>query len=79
MSSEARFEIMEHIGSITAETDRPVKKELNIVSWNERKPAYDLRSWKYDESGGRVAAFKGIVLSGDELKALRDLLNKIEF
>lgn len=75
--NESRFEIEEHIGNITAE-DKPVKKELNLVSWNGRKPAYDLRSWKYDEMGSRIAAFKGIVITVDEPKALKELLNSME-
>ncbi|MHB8066095.1 MAG: YdbC family protein, partial [Ruminiclostridium sp.] len=49
-------------------------KELNLVSWNDRDPKYDLRDWspEHDKMG------KGITLTQDELVALKDLLNKID-
>ena len=52
-----------------------MKKELNIISWNGKEAKYDLREWSPDhEKMG-----KGVTLTNDELKSLRDLLNSIEF
>ena len=48
--------------------------ELNKISWNKNPPKYDLRSWSPDHQ----KMGKGVTLTGEELKKLRDLLNSIE-
>lgn len=48
--------------------------ELNSISWNKRPAKYDLRSWSSDhEKMG-----KGVTMTSDELKKLRDVLNSIQ-
>lgn len=71
--AEFKYEIVEEIASIS-ESSRGWSKELNLVSWNERSPKYDLREWspEHEKMG------KGITLSAEELKTLRDVLNKLE-
>jgi len=65
------YEIVETIGVIS-ESSKGWKKELNLVSWNNREPKYDLRDWAPDhEKMG-----KGITLTKEEVESLRDLLNK---
>jgi hypothetical protein len=49
-------------------------KELNLISWNDCAPKYDIREWSPD---GKTMG-KGITLSDEELVALKELLNKIE-
>ena len=72
--ADIKFEIKETLGSI-AESAKGWKKELNIISWNGKEAKYDLREWSPDhEKMG-----KGVTLTNDELKSLRDLLNSIEF
>jgi len=39
-----KFEIVKHIGVINR-NDRGWTKELNIVSWNDQPPKYDIRDW----------------------------------
>ncbi len=68
-----KFEITEDIG-VLSESASGWKKELNLVSWNDRAPKYDIRDW--DPDHGKMG--KGITLSIDEAVALRDMLNKIE-
>ena len=47
-------------------------KELNLISWNDREPKYDLRDWSPDhEKMG-----KGITLKKEEAKKLKELLEK---
>lgn len=41
-------------------------KELNLVSWNDRKAKFDIRSWKNDYK--RLT--KGITLTSEELKTI---------
>ena len=70
--SELKYEIVEEIMQLS-ESLRGWTKELNLVSWNERDPKYDLREWAPDhEKMG-----KGITLTSEELKKLRDSLNKL--
>lgn len=41
---EIKYEIVEKIGVLST-TDKGWSKELNLVSWNDREPKYDLRDW----------------------------------
>lgn len=65
------FEIVKRLGSLS-ESKSGWKKELNLVSWNGRAPKLDLRDW--DPSHEKMG--KGVTLSPEEARALRDLLNK---
>ena len=56
--AELKYEITEHIGDL-AELAGGWTKELNLVSWNDREPKYDLRDWNADHTRMR----KGITLS----------------
>ena len=47
-------------------------KELNLISWNDGAPKYDIRDW----SPGHKKLGRGVTLSREELLALRDLLNQ---
>jgi hypothetical protein len=71
--AEIKFEIKENIGMVS-QSPKGWKKELNLVSWNGKEPKYDLRDWapEHEKMG------KGITLSVEELKTLRDLLNGME-
>lgn len=68
---EIKFEIVEEIG-VLSETDKGWKKELNLVSWNDREPKYDVRDWSEDHA--RMS--KGITLTEDEVLKLKELLDK---
>ncbi|MBR1811646.1 MAG: hypothetical protein IJ766_08395 [Clostridia bacterium] len=71
--AEFSYEITEELGVI-AEGRGGWAKELNLVSWNGREPKYDIRDW----APGREKMGKGISLTAEELKGLRDLLNDLE-
>ena len=71
--AELKYESTEKIGSI-GENARGWARELNMVSWNDREPKYDLRDWSPDHS--RMG--KGLTMTADELAALRDLLNSLD-
>ncbi len=66
-----KFEITEEIG-VLSESASGWKKELNLVSWNDRNPKYDIRDW--DPAHEKMG--KGITLTKEEALALRDMLNK---
>lgn len=71
--AEIKFEIKETIG-ILSESSKGWTKELSLVSWNDKAAKYDIREW--DSSHGKMG--KGVTLTADELKKLRELLNGME-
>ena len=71
--AEIKFEIKETIGTLS-ESSKGWAKEFNLVSWNEKEPKYDLREW--DPEHKKMG--KGITLSVEELKKLRDMLNGMD-
>lgn len=71
MSDAIQHEIVKHIAVLSGE-GQSVRKELNMVSWNNRGAKFDLRSWSADH--GR--AYKGITLTLQEAQALYDALDR---
>jgi hypothetical protein len=71
--AEIKYEIQETIGSIS-QSPKGWSKELNLISWNGKAPKYDLREWapEHEKMG------KGVTLTVEELKELRNLLNGLE-
>ena len=41
---DIKFEIIKKIG-VLSKTDKGWAKELNLISWNDREPKYDIREW----------------------------------
>ncbi len=66
-----KFKIVEHIGDLKTQTSGWTK-ELNIVSWNDYEPKYDISDWSPDHK----ACGKGITFSEDEAHLLFELLEK---
>jgi len=71
--AELKFEITEKIG-VLSENAKEWTKELNMVSWNDHEPKYDIREWSPDHS--RMG--KGVTLTADDLANLKDLLNEMD-
>jgi hypothetical protein len=71
--ADIKFEIKETVGTLS-EGSKGWKKELNLISWNDKDPKFDIRDW----DGERVKMGKGITLSVEELKKLRDILNEMK-
>lgn len=69
--TEIKYEIIENIG-ILSESAKGWKVELNLISWNDREPKYDLRNWS--ENHERMG--KGIALSKEEVIELKKILNE---
>jgi len=68
--AEFKYEIVKELGVI-AEGTRGWTKELNLVSWNDKAPKYDIRDWAPDhEKMG-----KGVSLTEEEMEALIELFN----
>jgi hypothetical protein len=71
--AEIIFNIEKHIGSLS-QSAKGWSKELNLVRWNDKEPKYDLRDW--DATHSKMG--KGITLSREEVKQLRDILNQLD-
>lgn len=66
------FEIKENVAKIES-ANNGITKEINIISWNDAPPLYDIRTWKNDAAGNKTP-YKGISLSEDECRAFTDSL-----
>ncbi len=71
--AEIKYEIQENVG-VLSKGSKGWTKELNLISWNNREPKYDIREWDPEH----VKMGKGVTLSKEELKKLRDILNGME-
>lgn len=68
--AEIKFEITKELGVIS-ENAKGWTKELNLVSWNDNEPKFDIREWSPDHT--RMS--KGITLTEEELQTLVELFN----
>jgi hypothetical protein len=71
--ADITYEIVMQLG-VLSQSSSGWTKELNLISWNERPPKYDIRDWSPDHT----QLGRGVTLSREELIALRDLLNSWE-
>lgn len=71
--AELKFEIKKSFGVI-GEGTKGWKKEVNLVSWNDRKPKLDIRDW--DETHEKMG--KGVTLNKSEVDELKKLLESID-
>ena len=67
--ADFKFEIKKTIG-VLSESNKGWTKELNLISWNDGAPKYDIRDWAPDhEKMG-----KGVTLNDEEIMKLKELL-----
>lgn len=65
------YEIVEKVAVLSQSGD--TTKELNRVSYNGSPAKYDLRSWR--RTDGEEKLLKGLTLTEDEARALKEALN----
>lgn len=71
--AEFKYEVTERIAVLSTNTNG-WERQLNLVSWNEHEPKYDIRDWSPD--GTKMS--KGISLTRDELAILKGILDELE-
>ncbi len=71
--AEFKYEVTERI-AILSTGSNGWELQLNMVSWNDREPKYDIRNWSPD--GSKMG--KGVSLSHDEIAILKGILNDLE-
>ena len=67
---EFKYEVVERI-AVLSESSKGWTKELNLISWNDREPKYDIREWSPD--GSKMG--KGITLSDEAVAVLKKALD----
>lgn len=70
--AEFKYEIQENFG-VLSEAATGWSRELNLISWNEGKPKYDIRDWAPEHA----KMGKGISLTKEELEALYDIIGEV--
>lgn len=64
------FKVISHIG-VLAEYQTGWTKEVNLISWNEGTPKYDIRDWNPEHDH----MSKGITLHEEEARKLTEILS----
>lgn len=68
-----KYDIVKEVG-VVSENSSGWTKEINLISWNDRAPKYDIRDW----APGHEKIGKGVTLSADELRELKRILNEMD-
>jgi hypothetical protein len=67
--ADIKYEIIKEIG-VLSENAKGWRKELNLISWNEAAPKYDIRDW----APGHEKMGKGVTLTKEEIEKLKEIL-----
>lgn len=70
--SDCTFNIEKHIATLSG-SEGEVTKQVNLVSWNDKPATIDIRAWS-----GKMKPYKGITLTIDEAKTLKEVLDGLE-
>jgi len=71
--ADIKYDIVKEIG-VLSENSKGWTKELNLISWNDGEPKYDIRDWspEHEKMG------KGTTMTNTEVIKLREILNRLE-
>lgn len=69
--SEITYEILEPV-AIISRNGNGLTKQVNRISWNNQPAVIDIRAWS-----AKGKPYKGITLTLDEARALREALNNV--
>ncbi len=67
-----KYIIYKHIGNLSKLNNGCIK-ELNFISWDNREPVYDIRTWNTEHT----KYGNGITITQSQMVMLKELLNKI--
>ena len=73
MEKEFTYKVIREIAVLSEKTNG-WSKQLNLISWNDGEPKYDIRDW----GPNREKMGKGVTLSPAELMSLSEALEEIE-
>lgn len=71
--ADIKYDIIKEIG-VLSENSKGWRKEINLISWNEAAPKYDIRDWspEHEKMG------KGVTLTEEEIETLKNILNLVK-
>ena len=71
--ADIKYDIIKEIG-VLSENSKGWRKEINLISWNEAAPKYDIRDWspEHEKMG------KGVTLTEEEIETLKNILNFVK-
>ena len=73
MDREFKYQIKREI-AVLSEKGNGWSKQLNLISWNDGAPKYDIREW----APGRERMGKGVTLTAAEAQSLLDALEGLD-
>jgi hypothetical protein len=70
--ADIKYKIVEEIG-VLSENAKGWRKEVNLISWNDGVPKYDIRDWapEHEKMG------KGTTLTKEEVEKLKKVLENL--
>lgn len=70
--ADIKYKIVEEIG-VLSENVKGWRKEVNLISWNDGVPKYDIRDWapEHEKMG------KGTTLTKEEVEKLKKVLENL--
>ena len=74
MEDNKAFKIVEEFGVLSETVGNGWRVEFNLVSWYDRAPKYEIRSW----APYHAAAGKGYTLTNEQVLRLKEVLNNAE-
>lgn len=59
---------------VLSENSKGWRKEINLISWNEAAPKYNIHNWspEHEKMG------KGVTLTEEEIETLKNILNLVK-
>ena len=73
--AEFKYEITERIAVLSTNPTNGWERQLNMISWNDRDPKYDIRDWAPD--GKKMS--KGVSMTAEEMAVLKGILEEMDF
>lgn len=70
--ADIKYEIVKEIG-VLSENAKGWRKELNLISWNNGAPKYEIREWapEHEKMG------KGVTLTKEEAVKLKEIFDTL--
>lgn len=75
MKDDITFEIKKHLAILS--TTNNYQKQANMISWNGKPESLDIRTWNIKDENS-LKPLKGIILSADEVKILKEVFGDLE-
>ena len=72
-NKEVKYTIVREV-AVLSERTNGWSKQLNLISWNDGEPKYDIRDWSPD----RTKMGKGVTLTPAEMQSLSEAIETLE-